>query len=69
MLFFSQCGALGDFITKSPPAFGFYLCQVNWTEESGGGGGGGRERQRGELEPTVFGSFSSTQPQPLVPPR
>lgn len=38
MLFFSQCGALGDFITKSPPAFGFYLCQVNWTEESGLGG-------------------------------
>lgn len=36
VLFFSHCGALGDFISNSPPAFGFYLCQVNWTEESGG---------------------------------
>lgn len=36
VLFFSQCGALGDFISNSPAAFGFYLCQVNWTEESGG---------------------------------
>lgn len=35
VLFFSHCGALGDFITNSPQAFGFYLCQVNWTEESG----------------------------------
>lgn len=46
VLFFSHCGALGDFITNSPPAFGFYLCQVNWTEESGG-----------KLEPAIFGSF------------
>lgn len=46
VLFFSHCGTLGDFISNSPPAFGFYLCQVNWTEERGG-----------KLEPSIFGSF------------
>lgn len=50
VLFFSHCGALGDFISNSPPAFGFYLCQVNWTEESGG-----------KLEPSVFWIIQATK--------
>lgn len=36
VLFFPHCGTLGDFISNPPPAFGFYLHQVNWKEESGG---------------------------------
>lgn len=39
MLFSSLCVILWDFIRKSPPDSGFYLCQVNWTGVGWGGVG------------------------------